>query len=188
MDPMHLLGTVSTEGGPILIADFEAASKWSGIDGEPSDYERLIGHLEVAGDAPGLQIDLAGIPAIAWQMPTGTAEIWRRGKDSLLISRPWLEEGSHSAAHLAGLPAKNPVRIGTLRIESGWLVVVWATEAGKDFAVAPEEARTLNLSVEKSGLVAGLPHGAYECFHDEVSDGSESTQRCFVLPSGAAPR
>lgn len=188
IDRLQLLGCVSTEGGPLLIADLSAASKWSGLDGEPSDYDRLLGQLQGAGDPPGLQIDLAGIPVVVWQMPTGTAEIWRRDDNSLLISRPWLEAGSHRAAALAGLPARNPVLIGSLHIETGWVVVVWATEAGEEFAdLRPGEGRVLNLSVDGAGLVVGLSPGAYECFQDEVVEQSESTQRCFVVPKGVAP-
>jgi hypothetical protein len=38
------------------------------------------------------------------------------------------------AAFLAELPRENPVRFGTLRLESGWLVVVWAADSGEDIA------------------------------------------------------
>jgi hypothetical protein len=181
------LGHVSTEGGPLLIADREGALSWKGVFGEGNDdYQRVCDRLNVHRNAPGFEIDLRGQAAIVWDMPIGTAEIWRVAGESLVISRSWLELGSSQARFLASLPAKNPIPLGTLRLNTQWLVIVWATESGEEIAkVTPSDGAPMDLSVDNAGIVVALPPGGYTCYHDEVSHGSATARRCLIVADQA---
>jgi hypothetical protein len=181
MAGLEFLGRVSTEGGPLLIADREALSSWSGVSGDGDDYQKACDPLNANPNLCGLQLELGGHAAIVWDMPTGTADVWRLSANSLVIVRPWVDEESR-AAFLASLPRENPVRLGKLTLSSGWLVIMWAAEDGADIAgIAPRDGAPLHLSVDEAGLVAALPPGTYVCHHDELSDGSDSARRCWIL-------
>jgi hypothetical protein len=183
---MQSVGLVSTEGGPLLIVDFNAASGWSGVEGD--DYERIVELLVAREEPAGLEIEIAGEPALIWQMPTGTADVWRRPDGSIVLCRPWLDPGSNNREVLAGLPPNNPIEVGRVRIKSGWVAIVWATEAGSDVAqVTPRDGLALDLSVGNAGVIAGLPRGEYDCYHDSVETGSESALRCFIVETGTRP-
>ncbi len=183
---MENVGYVSTEGGPLLIVDFNAAPGWSGVEG--SDYQQVSELLLAQQEPPGLQIEVGGEPALIWQMPTGTADIWRRSDGSIVLCRPWLHPGSSNEELLAGLPPNEPTEVGHVRIKSGWVAIVWATEAGSDVARAvPRDGLGLDLSVGSAGVIASLAPGDYDCYHDAVDEGSESALRCFIVGKGTRP-
>ena len=179
---MENIGYVSTEGGPLLIVDFKSAPGWTGIEG---DYQRVTDRLNAGKNNYGIQVEIGGKPAVIWEMPTGTADVWRDSEDSLILCRPWLDLNSDSDEVLASLPPKDPTRIGRVRIYSGWVVVVWATETGEDIAAnLPAEGRQLDLSVGSAGVIARLGPGEYDCCSDRVALGSESAVRCFIAKTG----
>lgn len=183
---LQLIGHVSTEGGPLLIVDFNAARGWSGVDG--GDYQRVSGGLDAHEDLRGLQVEVLGEPALVWEMPTGTADVWRRSDQSLLLCRPWLEPESRHEELLADLPPNDPLHIGHFRLTSGWLVVVWAAETGSELAqVLPQDGLALDLSVGSAGIMLSLAPGDYDCYHDAVTAGSESALRCFIVRGGTRP-
>jgi len=183
---MQRVGHVSTEGGPLLIVDFNAASRWFGVEG--GDYERITDLLLARQEPSGLQIEIAGEPALIWQMPTGTADVWRRSDGSIVLCRPWLHPGSNNQELLAGLRPNEPIEVGRVRVKSGWVAIVWATESGSDVAqVTPGDGLSLDLSVGSAGVIAGLPRGEYVCYHDSVQTDSESALRCFIVEMGTRP-
>lgn len=97
---MENIGYVSTEGGPLLIVDFKSAPGWIGIEG---DYERVIELLNAGKNNDGIQVEIGGEPAVIWETPTGTADVWRFSEDSLILCRPWLELNSDRDEILASL-------------------------------------------------------------------------------------
>lgn len=179
------IGHVSTEGGPLLIGDRELARSWRGAFGDGADYKRACERLETNAAVPGVQIEVSGMAAIVWDMPTGTAEVWRRGADSLILSRPWFAVDAdidRVGYQLASLPAQHLVRLGSFELDDGWLLIVWAAEDGTHIVnVAPTDGLALDLSVGHAGLIATLPAGRYACYHDEVSDGSSNSRRCLIV-------
>jgi hypothetical protein len=177
------LGYISTEGGPLLIGDRQVALNWKGASGDGADYQRACKQLESNPGIAGAEIHIAGSVAIVWDMPTGTADVWRRTPSSLSLTRSWLDSDNDRGAVLAELPPDNPVRLGTFRLESGWLVVVWAVENGEDIDhVEPASARALDLSVGHAGILVDFPNGTYVCYHDEIADGADTARRCVIVP------
>ncbi|HVC77492.1 MAG TPA: hypothetical protein VND96_13350 [Candidatus Micrarchaeaceae archaeon] len=178
------IAQVSTEGGPLLIGDRELARSWHGVFGDGADYRRACEALEPEA-VRGVQIEVGGMATIVWDIPTGTAEVWRRATNSLILSRPWFDEDAdidRVGYRLATLPAQTVVRLGSFELKSGWLLIVWAAEDGAALInVEPADGRTLDLSVGDAAVIASLPAGQYACYRDEVSEGLSRTERCLIV-------
>ncbi len=129
------LGHVSTKGGPLLVTDLEVAKEWAGALGDDAEYERACELFEANPAAPGGQVEVAsvlGATAVIWDMPTGTADVWRREPDFLVVARSWLDDSDRRAEFLASLPPENPVLLGGFKLNSGWAVIMWAADSGED--------------------------------------------------------
>jgi hypothetical protein len=180
----HLVGVVSTEGGPLLIADRELAAGWTGAFG--TDYQRACDLFDADPDVPGGPVALNGGWGMVWDMPTGTAEVWRRGAAQLTISRPWVDPDDVTSGQLADEPPRRAARFGQLEIRSGWLLIVWAAEEGREASfTAPGDGVALDLSIGHAGLIVAVPVGQYALAHDEVEIASGSSRRCFIDLVGA---
>lgn len=178
-----MVGVVSTEGGPLLIVDRELAAGWTGAFG--TDYQRACDLFDADPDVPGGPVALDGGWGMVWDMPTGTAEVWRRGSGGLTISRPWVEPEHDISRQLAEDPPRQVVRFGQLEIRSGWLMIAWAAEEGREVSfIEPGDGVALDLSVAHAGLIVALPAGQYALAHDEVEIVSGSSRRCFIDPLG----
>lgn len=157
---------------------------WAGAFGDGNDYQRVCDLLNADPGVPGLEVEVGAQRGVIWDMPTGTADVWRRAADSIVVSRTWLEPGSNRAEFFASLPARSLMRFGELSVVSGWLVIVWAAESGVEIGqVIPADGRTFDLSVGNAGIVVALRPGAYMCYHDEVADGGETARRCLITPA-----
>lgn len=197
MVDLALIGTVSTEGGPLLLADRSAFGGWTGTDGD--DYDRLCRRFEI-GEPDAIQLDDPRVQALAWFVPTGTTEVWRVGPNSIVLCRAWLEPTVHDGHEMASLPFSQTTRLGSLSILSGWFAVFWATATGAEVVSrSPKDGQRLDMAVGGDGLIVALDPGDYECWADEVAVSSGSARRCFVQlaqvthispsePSGAATR
>jgi hypothetical protein len=179
------LGYVSTEGGPILLIDRDGVGEWSGTDGD--DYHRACTLLDEGDD--GSEITIGSHRGLLWDMPTGTADIWRAAADTLVLSRPWLnpEDGGTQevqARSLAQLPRSESIILGRLRVTSGWLAIFWAPESGSQILKFPPiDGQALDLSVGHAAAVVVLPAGAYVCLQDEVKTVlGPSSLRCWIVP------
>jgi hypothetical protein len=176
------LGHVSTEGGPLLLIDRAGVGEWSGIEGD--DYTRACALLDEQGNASA--IDVGSHRGLLWDMPTGTADIWRVASDRLVLSRPWLNPDDEStpeaqARSLAELPGSDSLVLGRLHVSSGWLALLWAPQSGSQILqVPPTDGLALDLSVGHAAAVVGLPPGAYLCFQDEVRTETTSSVRCWI--------
>lgn len=175
----RLLGHVSTEGGPLLIADRTAIASWAGVDTD--DYDQLARALDVS-EPRALAVTRGGLLGLAWNVPTGTTQIWRTGPSSLLLTRSWVDDVK-DLPDLANLPMENGEALGAVSIRSGWLVVVWAAESCESvLAVEPKDGLSLDLSVGGAGLVIRMATGEYECRGDEVDIGTAGALRCHIRP------
>ncbi|HET9782698.1 MAG TPA: hypothetical protein VFR33_13070 [Candidatus Dormibacteraeota bacterium] len=178
---LELLGHVSSEGGPLLIIDFSAARNWTGVFGDKQDYQRLCDRLEASVENHGASVEVGGQSAVAWDMPTGTADIWRRSEGSVVLCRVWQPVAVDRSEYFAALPQRSDAkRLGKVAITGGWLVILWAAESGAEINTEPKNGKALDLSVGGAGLVAAMPRGDYVCYHDEIVEGQQSAQRCFV--------
>src|SRR5438132_5533412 len=170
---MRLLGSVSTEGGPVLLADLDGVGRWQGIDGD--DYARACAQLDES-HATGFELTLGSRIAAIWDIPPGTAEVWRSSTIELVLSRPWLAEHEEHGHALAVAPFVHAAQFATIEIVSGWLTVLWAAESGGDVTVAePTDGYALDLSVGNAGLIAALPPGRYRCAADRVETAANAS-------------
>jgi hypothetical protein len=180
---MVRLGYVSTEGGPLLVADRVSAAAWRGASLGGTDYSRACELLEVGHGTAGGSLALGGNEGIVWDMPTGTADIWRRRPDVIVISRPWVGADEHLASVLATLPPDGLVLLGELAVRSGWAVILWAAENGAELSsIGPADGLAIDLSVGHAAVLVSLPPGEYRCYQDQVADGDASARRCWVVP------
>ena len=178
MGELTLVGTVSTEGGPLLLADRSAVGGWTGTEG--NDYDRLCRRFD-DGEPDAIQVDELGVQALAWNVPTGTTEVWRVGPNSIALCRVWLDQTVQHGRELAGLPFSQTTRLGSLSVLSGWFAVFWATATGDDLvSKSPADGQRLDLVVGTDGLILALRPGNYECVADEVAASSGSARRCLV--------
>jgi hypothetical protein len=184
LDGMDNLGYVSTEGGPLLLIDRDGVGEWSGIDGD--DYARASTLLDEG--AGGSEIAVGSDRGVLWDMPAGTADIWRGDDDTLVLSRPWLnpkDAGTQEvqARSMAELPRSDAIVLGRLRVRSGWLAIFWAPESGSQILkVPPTDGLALDLSVGHAAAVVRLPTGAYVCLQDQVKTLGSSSVRCWIVP------
>ncbi len=178
------VGSVSSEGGPLILLDAQVVRGWSGIDG--ADYERASSLLDRAPDALGGEISVGSSSGVLWQPSAGTIDVFRVGDGFALVR--WLGPGEPSAS-LLGLPATRQEILGRLRLADR-LVVLWAAENGGDIdglpVPQPGPARGA-LAVEGSGLIAACSPGLFEVTHEAFSDATGRGTRCWIrrLRSGA---
>jgi len=171
---------VSSEGGPLLIADRAAVVTWRGADGDGTHYDRACQLLESTSPLLAVEHSWAGGTGVLWEMPTGSAEVWRVSEHCVLLSRPWLDPGHEvRREELAVAPFEASQPVAHVEIASGWMVVAWSAEDASDIGdLEPADAVSLNLSVSGAGVVLAMPPGTYECAVDEVTCGGARSVRC----------
>lgn len=187
---MKYLQEVSTEGGPLLIADAALARSWRGIEGDnKSDYTRACKIFE-SGDPPGGAIPLGSGQAVVWDMEgPGVADVFAPNSTCMIIVRAWLDnlEGSEefdAVEKLAHVPIGVATELGILEITSGVLAILWAAEDGEciESLDIPEDGRPTGKSAsEASSLLIGLHEGRYSCLHDYVHVNGNAARRCHIV-------
>jgi hypothetical protein len=178
------LGHVSTEGGPLLVGDRDDVVSWRGVEEPGDDYRRACEVLDLQPTAGGGTVPVGAGAGVIWDMPTGTAHVWRRRPNEIVISRAWVDADQNMASFLASLPLEDPVPLGDLIVRSGWIVVLWAAAEGAGVAdVAPSDALSLSLVIGNDALIASLGASRYVCYRDEVADGDSSARRCWIVPA-----
>jgi hypothetical protein len=178
---LECLGSVSTEGGPLLLSDLDSVGDWTGSDG--GDYDRACRLLD--SQAQGGEIMVGRHTGLIWGVPTGTTDIWRLDTAKFVLVRGWLDSDSQAdqLRDLALIPRSVSVPLGRLAVLSGWLVIAWATENGAGVArVSPADGLPLDLSVGGSALVARIAAGQYSCSQDEVRKDAATAIRCWIVP------
>ncbi|SRR5579884_548095 len=189
---MEALGTVSSEGGPLLLADAQVAAAWQGVEGNGSDYERACKLFAQNEHLPGGPISIGQEQGILWELGgAGTAHIFCDSTDrlSLRLVRGWLHSprDTNAVLALAAVPLRDTIGLGSLKISSGVLAILWAPESGEWISTLPipESARPAGpMSVDGAGLLVHLPQGCYICLYDEVQlEDGQHARRCHLLPA-----
>jgi hypothetical protein len=175
------VGTVSGEGGPLLLADRETVTAWRGSDEE---YERLCTLFDERPGAEGFVIAIDRGFGLVWEMEGGgTAYVFRRGRDYAVVARTWLEDPDDPGAPraLAEAAATELLRIGELVIRSGVLAILWAPESGHAFESIDAAGLPMGeMSMGGTGLTLEIAPGIYDCFHDRVTNSAGDARRCLI--------
>src|SRR5579871_680659 len=89
---MKYLGAVSSEGGPLLLADARLARDWRGSDEDGSDYARAC-DLFAGEERPGGPISIGQGQGIVWDLEdAGTADVFRVETGRIVLVGAWLDE------------------------------------------------------------------------------------------------
>jgi hypothetical protein len=182
---MKFLGTVSSEGGPILLADASVAQAWNGVHGDGSDYERVCVLLDQTPD--GARILIGSGEGLLWDAGgPGTVDIVRKSSSELVLFRSWsdipLEAMQAAAIDGSRLPvASDATRLGRLRVDSA-LAILWSVESGRgvDSSGREEVSIPRKLSVGGSGLVVTLNPGVYAITCDGLVLPEGWARRCII--------
>lgn len=184
---MKIVGSVSSEGGPFLLADAVAVRAWRGAAEGQADYEQLCDRLAQAGPTWGCPLRIGECAAVVWEAEgEGTADVLVAAPDSLLLVRGWFD-GDWTAATMkaAAVTPGDGQTLGTVEISRGVLAILWAPEEGAsitDADVARGAGEPSELAISGSSLLVPLPSGRYECFADQVHVDQGSALRCFMRP------
>jgi len=188
---MDYVGTVSSEGGPFLLADGRAIRVWRGL--QTRDYEKLCDDLSAAAPMWGIAVTVDGRDAVAWEPEGGCiAHMYGTSQHSLVLVRVFTSElGRADAVRDAGIraPVGATDDIGRIDIDSGILTVLWAPESGacvldKDLAgTNPRPSGTV--VIEGSCLLVRLEPGRYRCAADSVDVEDGTVLRCRIDPESA---
>lgn len=153
------LSHVSSEGGPVLIGDYEDMHHWNG--GEFSLYQEAcqvkeFGVKEIAFD---------GKKSLVWDFGgAGTAYLAKSEPRTTMLVRHW-SDGELPDSEIVGL-ATNPsaqIATATLTVTSGIVLLLWAAEDARQ--LVPPEAGFGNpkgLAIGDGGCFIALAPGRYE--------------------------
>lgn len=177
---------ISSEGGPLIIADAEVMRSWSGVDG--SDYERACEFFESNPSIEGGDMDVGHNNGILWEMNgAGTAYVFQSSGGGYTIIRAWLSDPENEDAikQLASEPTNNPVELGELTLTSKSMAIMWAAENGA--CILPEdigrEGRPSGeMAVDDAGYILALPQERYQLWHDEITNNQGLARRCHLTP------
>lgn len=176
------LGTVSSEGGPLLLVDAASAGAWSGIDG--ADYDRASTLLDEPDHADGGEIAVGQAMGVLWEQGgAGTAYVFRV-RDRIALVRWWgPNPDAEPSGELLDLPAKEQHRLGELRLSTPRLLILWATEnAGEVLGLpAPPAGPAVgDLSVAGAGFVADFGPGRFDVVHESFDGPDGPGRRCWL--------
>jgi uncharacterized protein YjbI with pentapeptide repeats len=120
-------GSVSSEGGPFMAADFDTFAPWGGADvreGErDSDYGKLLKRLRGSALVEG--------PWAFWQVDPGNHDITVNvAKTEVLIVNESGEDDTGEAAPVTSTTKGKAA--GHVQVSSGRLAISWAVTSGKD--------------------------------------------------------
>ena len=156
---------VSSEGGPIILGDFEALRTWRGCSELSCDYNIAC---ELIGRVNPSPITLNGLEALIWDFGgPGTGFIVIASDAHISVVRVWPEPGWTEIKFESVVVSSASERFGTevmanVTISSGYLLALWAPEDASKF-LPPHGAQGVpgpGLSI--SGVYVRVPCGKYE--------------------------
>lgn len=186
---MRYVGSVSAEGGPLLLIGSEAAPSWRGVEG--ADYDRTCALFDAGELKEGSAIDVGGHQALLWELEgAGTAHVFAAVRGWTVV-RAWLNEAvpdeQGALKSLASLPSSHPRVLGRLDLSGQSILLAWATENISAIGALPQspgEVRSRALAVGGSALYLGKGQGTYDVLHDTCGTEAGSCRRMIVT---AAP-
>jgi hypothetical protein len=158
---------VSSEGGPIILGDFEALRAWRGISDSSSHYDTACQLMENANPSP---IAVGGGDSLVWSFGgPGTGDIVVVNNKHISVVRIWPDaswtESETEAAVVSSATARfGSTTVGHLTVNSGYLLALWATEDASEFSSPRGEdgVPEPGLSIGDGGAYVRVPCGRYE--------------------------
>lgn len=179
------LGSVGSEGGPLLLADAAAVRTWSGAEGP--DYRLACAPFDRDSALEGIELLLGGHRGVLWEMAgAGVADVYRVLGGGFMLVRYWLMD-PHSSAERLSLASQAVGRqtpLGRLTLSTGFACVMWAAITGEEVEPGPGSAAVEGVqNSEGTSLVFAAAPGEYECLHDSVStEQGGRARRCHFMP------
>ncbi|HAX82267.1 MAG TPA: hypothetical protein DCY40_06865 [Actinobacteria bacterium] len=178
---------MSSESGPLLLVDVFSVKGWGGSGS--GDYQRICAWLDDHPSVPGYQVDLGTGLALVWELGgAGTADVYRRTAQDLLLIRSWADADLH-ASEAAGLPPLDSLsRLGGLTVTSGFVLAFWPPAAGHEIDVPSVLADGVQVEVSgvsDAGLIVALSAGRYSAYWDEVFSATTEARRCWLVKEDA---
>jgi len=184
---MDFLGYINAEGGPLLVMDSVFVPYWKGIEGE--DYDRACAIFDNNPKSEGAEIDIGTGKGIVWEMQgAGTANVFKHSESHLCITRIWPHDPKDSSAPrlIADQQVRRDQYVGDLLIESGRLVILWATEDGSSIRLSSDadvSRPTGDMAIDTAGLVVRVSRSSFACFHDSVEVSAGVGRRLHLIAS-----
>jgi len=164
--PLHAVNLphVSSEGGPIILGDFETLRTWRGI---AEHYDSACQLVRRANPSP---IPLGGADSLVWDFGgPGTGDIVVVSDTHVSVVRIWPDASWTEAETESVVVSSATTRFGSavvayLTIRSGYLLVLWATEDASEFLPPRGEhgVPEPGLSIGDGGAYVRIPCGRYE--------------------------
>lgn len=158
---LKFLGTVSTEGGPLLLVDPLHLNDWTGAEG--GDFDDVCAFLDNHPESVGLSVTLGDRSAVIWDMGgAGTADVYRVGSNQLALHRRWPDspDGFDSGPRLP----ESGRELGRLDVASGQVLVFWSVERGSGIDMPADgfDGMSVDLAGARgAGLLMELAVGSY---------------------------
>jgi hypothetical protein len=173
---------VSSEGGPLVVADALLARHWNGVENGGADYDRLCEMFDQTPEPEGVVFQIFGEMAFAWEMGgEGTADIFRLQSGDVRIVRAWTDADppDDELMALAEADSRDQISLGIIRVPSRRLAIFWAPESG---ALIPERIEggiheVRGTSMASTSYVMSVETETFVCLHDEVETESSQARR-----------
>ena len=158
---------VSSEGGPIIVGDFETLRAWRGVFDSSVHYDTACQQLERSNPAP---LAFGRTESVVWEFGgSGTGDIIAVSDCHISIVRIWPCESWTDDQTASMIVASATAHFGTsvmahVAIESGYLLALWAPEDASKFS-PPQGAHGVpgpGLSIGDGGAYVRIPCGRYE--------------------------
>ncbi len=156
---------VSSEGGPVLIADFEALRSWRGAFHDSGDYQRACDAL---GTAALTEFHVGNHRALVWDIGgPGTADIVRVSPTHISIVRiwpdaSWTEDDCERTVISSATERFGSEQLAQLSIYTGYLLALWAPEdMSAGGRPSGDSGIPDDLSIGDGGAYVRVPSGRY---------------------------
>ena len=174
--PTKRLPHVSSEGGPIILADFPSLLGWRGAFESSGHYEAACKLLDHANPAV---LVFSGIESVLWEFGgPGTGHIVTVSDSHISIVRIWPDADWNDDEIDAAIVSSATARFGGsvvahLTIDSGYLLALWAPEDTAEFSEPTgSEGVPEGLSIGDGGTYVRVPCGRYEISCGEWEEGN----------------
>ena len=156
---------ISSEGGPIILGDFDAFRTWRGSNSD--QYDAACSFLELTNPS---RIALNGADVLVWDFGgPGTGDVVVVSDTHISIVRiglneDWTEAVTESVIVSSATKRYGTEAVATLTISSGYLLVLWAPEDASEFLppCGLQGIPSPGLAIGDGGAYVSISCGNYE--------------------------